>query len=1082
MIASADLDALFERLRVAGLRVGVAESVRASYLLGQLHESAQVEWLREALRAVLVKSSVQAEAFDEVFASWATELLDRELPHDPVLRTPEVDGTPRPQNPTRPPARPSLRGWLKRHWVKLLGLLLGLCVTGLGVRWLWPQPISEQPDAGLPPPQQAQDLGAAPVRPTKLQRVWIPSITVEPRPLPSGIWRGSVALLGGLVLGSALFLGLRRRRYLPPALPAPTRPGPREIVPTAPPSPGGQKLRLLDVRSQEAMVWGIGRFVAEEKTRQLDVPKTVEATAVHAGMPRLCFVSARHQREVWLWVDESAARGPHSLATELPQLHKELVMSLRQGGLPVEEALYWGLPDRLSRLHESGQVESEFAPSEVAERQDAALVVLLTDGRLLADALDSERYHEEAQTLLRQLAHFPRLAFCDVSRGEYGLASRLAKLDIPVLWPEQVAKFLGGVPVEPPLRQSEQLSGDERLWAAACMLWPYAMDDETMYWVHDRLGLQLPGSSLAKVKQLGQPCGERLGFAESPERPALLGWLRQVSVIEEGPLNGLRERLGPTRLGQLLTLWRERLKQEAEQRKEQDGAQPWTNTPAQQQLAMQQALIELWDQPTEVAPKLHALGGGWLRSELSAHLSKLGPLELAGHRELVILPWHEQRLPVLAQGILRELGFGGHRPRPEVKTARPGRLLAAWLGTLGLAVGGVAVLGQGLWQFRHPHGEPHIRQENAPKDAQVEAKKQSETEYLVTAKSGAEQASEKVRAGSEVLVSWTQEDREPEDGGTESPKDMGADLASPPDLSQPEDLAKPEDLRRPKGGPDLAKPPRPPRDMTVVAAEARDLATVPTVPALGAAAAWSCPYEERTIQGMVFVKVCGGDFLMGSADDDRDAYRDEKPTHPVHVDTFWIGKYEVSNQQYRKKEPGHKGWYDKEELPVESVSWKEARAYCRGLGGDLPTEAEWEYAARGPEGRKYPWGSAKPEAGCATFGRGYSEGPEAITANAKGSGPFGCLNQAGNVWEWVTDCFDESRYAQRKAQSDNANPPRPVVNPVDDRSDCDRRVVRGGSFSASPGILRSAVRDRHGPEVRNWYLGFRCVIGSHRQR
>jgi formylglycine-generating enzyme required for sulfatase activity len=321
----------------------------------------------------------------------------------------------------------------------------------------------------------------------------------------------------------------------------------------------------------------------------------------------------------------------------------------------------------------------------------------------------------------------------------------------------------------------------------------------------------------------------------------------------------------------------------------------------------------------------------------------------------------------------------------------------------------------------------------------VEAKKQSETEYLVTAKSGAEQASEKVRAGSEVLVSWTQEDREPEDGGTESPKDMGADLASPPDLSQPEDLA-----------------------------------TAPTEPDLGAAVAWSCPYEEKTIQGVVFVKVCGGDFVMGSAQDDREADGDEKPAHPVHVDTFWIGKYEVSNDQYRKKEPGHKSTFDGDNLPVQDVDWNQASAYCRSIGGGLPTETEWEYAARGPEGRKYPWGKAKPQPGRATFNRAYRDGPEAITENAKGWGPFGTLNQAGNVWEWCLDWYDDY-----KVTKDNDK----IVmwmNPFGPPSGS-RRVVRGGSFWVAPRSLRSAVRSRNVPEFRSRDFGFRCVRDSGRQ-
>ena len=220
---------------------------------------------------------------------------------------------------------------------------------------------------------------------------------------------------------------------------------------------------------------------------------------------------------------------------------------------------------------------------------------------------------------------------------------------------------------------------------------------------------------------------------------------------------------------------------------------------------------------------------------------------------------------------------------------------------------------------------------------------------------------------------------------------------------------------------------------------------------------------------------------MGSEPTDKEADDDEKPSYPVKLSDYWIGKYEVSNAQYRKYQADHKGQYEGSDLPVETVNWNEARAYCRSIGGDLPTEAEWEYAARGPDGRKYPWGNKPaPDNEHAVFNLGWEKGPEAITSKPKGRGQFGTMNQAGNVWEWVTDCWHSRAYEKRKALSKKTTPALPVVNPVDDRSGCSGRVLRGGSFGGEPRNLRSANRDWYVPEVRFSFLGFRCVRGSGR--
>lgn len=241
---------------------------------------------------------------------------------------------------------------------------------------------------------------------------------------------------------------------------------------------------------------------------------------------------------------------------------------------------------------------------------------------------------------------------------------------------------------------------------------------------------------------------------------------------------------------------------------------------------------------------------------------------------------------------------------------------------------------------------------------------------------------------------------------------------------------------------------------------------------------------EEGNDGAEMVYVPAGSFSMGSSGRALDEDAAEGPVHQVSVRAFYIDRYEVTNAQFArflnvvrqtKDAAGHEylgaeerlsleriegQWRPKkgkEAFPVGNVTWYGAMAYARWAGKRLPTEAEWERAARGDDGRKFPWGDSMDSS---RFRLGIDR-LSPVGSFRKGASPYGCLNMADNVWEWTSSLFKPYPYRADDGRED----------PAADG----RRVARGGSWSGEPFIAHAAYRFRPEPTFAHYYVGFRCA-------
>ncbi len=299
-----------------------------------------------------------------------------------------------------------------------------------------------------------------------------------------------------------------------------------------------------------------------------------------------------------------------------------------------------------------------------------------------------------------------------------------------------------------------------------------------------------------------------------------------------------------------------------------------------------------------------------------------------------------------------------------------------------------------------------------------------------------------------------------------------AESVSPPASAVPQAATEPS----PAAGQTIAALPAPPPSVERAEPAERAAPSRATAPPTEAAA--TPPVDAPP--GMVLVPA--GEFMMGHAE----AGTDERPPHPVYLSAFWIDKTEVTVADYLhcvahgpcRRPLSNCSWAGAEngDDPISCVDWSEAHSYCRWSGKRLPTEAEWEKAARGTDQRDYPWGNKPPTCKLAAF-HDQGDDPSApkgcgrnktwpVGSFPEGASPYGALDMAGNAWEWVSDWYSPDSYARSREQ----DPKGPEWG--------DMHVRRGGSWKSQPQFLNSAVRGRMDPAEWNDMVGFRCAKGE----
>ena len=1145
VLAPTLLSYFFEILRQHDIAVGPYEINRLRVVFSQRPTLPDRTELKTLLGAALVKDRRQREIFDALFdrfcpehevSSHYIEAIRREIASspEPVVKPPELSIEHEQQPVLQPVQR---RGYYQAIAVLCLVLLLG------GLLW---QLLPDSGQGELQPQPQTSiststSTSAANDSLPKKAAWYISAAINKDINLPDRLkpWQQAALGLSAIALAIALIMAYFRsfsvvktmqrdyRGYGYRSLPEPT------------------PVALIEARERQQVIWRIEHFVSDESTRELDLDRTVEATARAGGFVQTHFEAARYERTVWFWQDRQLNSATARTAVA------ELTASLQGAKLAVAHGYFTDVPHRVD-----GPEFANYQPVFEESSGRHVIVAILCDGQGLSRQLGHILHRERVQQLLRSLSHWPRLCFVDCSstRQSRQLGSLLREYQIDVIALSQLPSWLGE-------QQGQRRPGlgaksDEWLWAATLALGGRRVQTQEGHGLREALGLQVN-------PWLVESC---LDSAQNQPEQLINRLLRCQPLVDDEHLH--KESIAY----QAIHWWRERYKN-ADRQQFNNPLLPWHGSQAQSRWQLEQALLTLYIEPVAATDELRTI------VEQDEQLKKALALRLKGFRtadaisdqhsdreQYIMFTWQWHKLPPKTRYTLRQLGFFDDE---NVETTTP--TITPALGLTAGCLAGIGIAALVLLLISKPPEivcedsvwcdpvvaaqtvrliEPNLggdyrvtvggvrdilnqkdsfRQAAADSLLSVNFKWAPETPSINI---GSENSMTIWRAGalaqpirgcgerwptrSLVVIHAEQTDNDAQqlawrllDIGTADQVLIGTDwadhltewLGPSSTLNQQTQLLviAPEDMATTRLVEPLSNLAGP---WALVSAESfsassqfldierltladNDRSALLGIHPIEEMITLKLPWQLQQSQGQVYVyggparekdaetgivwvTICPGLYTRGVLENERIEIEEQwdkfyNPSHhTVALSSFQIMATELSWGQQGKLFPDLSKQESDPNLPVNRINWSNAREVCQRAGGDLATEAQWEYAARGGSRTGWSFGDEEDSLGDYAWFRDNSDN-RTHPVGEKLPNPLGLFDMHGNVWEWTRDWYKE--YPQKQPL---------IVNP-DGADSGQYRVLRGGSFVNSPVVLRSADRSRYYPKHGGQISGFRCV-------